>query len=136
VTAVARRGSRTATLALAAAVASGAVVALQQRVNGELKTELGDALLTALVSFGTGLVAVVAVVLSRASSPAAVGKVREVPWVQRLGGPRRRLARRRRRRCRARDRRRAADRRPRRRADQRWPRRRPARARAGGRARA
>jgi hypothetical protein len=47
-------GTRTTTLALAAAVASGAVVALQQRVNGELKTELGDALLTALVSFGTG----------------------------------------------------------------------------------
>ena len=85
-TAVAEPRSRTATLALAAAVASGAVVALQQRVNGELKTELGDALLTALVSFGTGLVAVVAVVLARSSSRAAFGKVREVPWLQRLGG--------------------------------------------------
>jgi transporter family-2 protein len=73
-------------LALCAAVASGAVVALQQRVNGELKTELGDALLTALVSFGTGLVAVLAVVLARPSARAAVRRVREVPWVQRLGG--------------------------------------------------
>ncbi|MCW2679224.1 MAG: family transporter [Frankiales bacterium] len=85
-TAVAGPRSRTATLALAAAVASGAVVALQQRVNGELKVELGDALLTALVSFGTGLVAVIAVVLARASSRAAVARVRQVPWMQRLGG--------------------------------------------------
>lgn len=79
-------GTRTTTLALAAAVASGALVALQQRINGELKTELGDALLTALVSFGTGLVAVVAVVLARPAARAAVARVREVPWVQRLGG--------------------------------------------------
>ncbi len=85
-TAVAAPRSRTATLALAAAVASGGVVALQQRVNGELKTALGDALLTALVSFGTGLVAVIAVVLARAPSRAAFAKVREVPWAQRLGG--------------------------------------------------
>lgn len=79
-------GGRTTALALSAAVASGAMVALQQRYNGELKTALGDALLTALVSFGTGLVAVVAVVLSRPSARAAVGRVRDVPWVQRLGG--------------------------------------------------
>ena len=79
-------GSRTTALALSAAVASGAMVALQQRFNGELKTVLGDALLTALVSFGTGLVAVVVVVLSRSSARSAVGRVREVPWVQRLGG--------------------------------------------------
>ena len=78
--------SRTASLALWAAVASGSLVALQQRVNGELKTALGDALLTALVSFGTGLVAVVVVVLSRSSARSAVGRVRNVPWVQRLGG--------------------------------------------------
>ena len=84
-TAVAQ-SSRTATLALAAAVASGAVVALQQRINGELKTELGDALLTALVSFATGLVAVVAVVLARPSARAALRRVRQVPWPQRLGG--------------------------------------------------
>ena len=79
-------GTRTTTLALAAAVASGALVALQQRINGELKTELGDALLTALVSFGTGLVAVVAVVLARPAARAAVARVRDVPWPQRLGG--------------------------------------------------
>ena len=78
--------SRAAALALSAAVASGAMVALQQRFNGELKTALGDALLTALVSFGTGLVAVVVVVLSRPSARAALRRVRDVPWVQRLGG--------------------------------------------------
>lgn len=77
---------RSAVLPLAAAVASGAMVALQQQINGELKTALGDALLTALVSFGTGLVAVVAVVLSRPAARAAAARVRDVPWPQRLGG--------------------------------------------------
>jgi transporter family-2 protein len=78
--------ARRTSLALWAAVASGAMVALQQRVNGELKTELGDALVTALVSFGTGLVAVIAVVLSRPSARAAVTRIRDVPWPHRLGG--------------------------------------------------
>ncbi|MBC7373515.1 MAG: DMT family transporter [Frankiales bacterium] len=78
--------ARTASLALTAAAASGALVALQQRINGELKTALGDTLLTALVSFGTGLLAVVVVVLSRPSARAAVRLVRDVAWVQRLGG--------------------------------------------------
>lgn len=78
--------NRSTALALAAAVASGAMVALQQRVNGELKTELGDALVTALVSFGTGLIAVIVVVLARPAARAAVARVRAVPWPQRLGG--------------------------------------------------
>lgn len=72
--------------ALAAAVVSGALVALQQRVNGELKVELDDALLAALVSFGTGLVAVCVVVASRPSSRRAVALVRQAPWWARLGG--------------------------------------------------
>ncbi len=78
--------SRTVSTALGVAFASGGLVALQQRINGELATTLDDALLAALVSFGTGLVAVLAVVLSRASARAAVRRVREVPWTQRLGG--------------------------------------------------
>lgn len=73
-------------LSLAAAVASGALVALQQRVNGELNTELGDALLAALVSFGTGLLVVSMVVLARPRTRARVRLVAGVPWVQRLGG--------------------------------------------------
>ena len=73
-------------LALAAAVASGALVALQQRINGALNVALGDAVLAALVSFLTGLVAVVAVVASRPSSRRALAAVRDVPWWSRLGG--------------------------------------------------
>jgi transporter family-2 protein len=80
------RASRAALVALPAAGASGALVALQQRVNGELKTELGDALLTALVSFGTGLLAVVVLVAARPSSRRALARVGAVPWPQRLGG--------------------------------------------------
>jgi len=76
----------TATLALTAAVLAGALVALQQRINGELKTALDDALLTALVSFGTGLVVVVVVVLARPSARAALTRVHQVPWLHRLGG--------------------------------------------------
>ena len=81
-----RTAARGASLAVGAAVASGALVALQQRINGELKTALGDALVTALVSFGTGLVAVIAVVLARPAARRAVARVRDVPWPQRLGG--------------------------------------------------
>lgn len=75
-----------ATPALVAAVVSGALVALQQRVNGELKTSLDDAVLTALVSFGTGLLAVVVVVLARPAARKALTLLRGVPWYQWLGG--------------------------------------------------
>jgi bacterial/archaeal transporter family-2 protein len=78
--------SRGTTLALGAAVVSGALVALQQRVNGQLAVDLGDALLAAVVSFGTGLVAVVAVVAARPHARRALARVREVPWWTRLGG--------------------------------------------------
>jgi len=76
----------TTTLALAAAVGCGALVAVQARVNGQLAQDLGDALLAALVSFGTGLVAVLAAVLLRAPARAAWRRVRDVPWWTRLGG--------------------------------------------------
>lgn len=79
-------GRRATNLALAAAVASGAVVALQQRLNGQLGATLGDALVAALVSFASGLVAVGAVVLAQPRARSAVRRVRDVPWVQRLGG--------------------------------------------------
>ena len=72
--------------ALGAAVLSGAAVALQQQVNGQLKQALGDALLAAVVSFGAGLVVVAAVVLARPSARAACAAVRHVPLWQRLGG--------------------------------------------------
>ena len=74
------------TLALAAAVASGTLVAVQQRLNGQLGVDLEAPLLAALISFGTGLVAVVAVVLARPHARASLGRVREVPWWARLAG--------------------------------------------------
>lgn len=74
------------TLALAAAVASGALVAVQARVNAGLAEDLDDPLLAAVVSFGTGLAVVLAVVLSRPAARAAWGRVRDVPWWARLGG--------------------------------------------------
>ena len=51
--------------ALAAAVVSGALVAVQARVNAGLAERLDDPLLAAVLSFATGLVVVVAVVLAR-----------------------------------------------------------------------
>lgn len=78
--------TRPVALALSAAVVSGALVALQQRLNGELKTSVDDALLAALVSFGTGLLLIATVVLARPKARRALARVRQVPWVQRLGG--------------------------------------------------
>ncbi len=41
-------------IAVVAAVAVGGFIALQPRINGELALELGDGVLAALISFGTG----------------------------------------------------------------------------------
>ncbi|MBK5305270.1 MAG: DMT family transporter [Frankiaceae bacterium] len=73
-------------LALGAAVGSGALVAVQARINAGLAVELDDALLAALVSFLTGLALVLVVVLSRSSARRGWSSVREVPWWTRLGG--------------------------------------------------
>jgi transporter family-2 protein len=73
-------------LALAVAVGSGALVALQARINGELGLRLDDALLAALVSFGTGLLAVAVLVGARPHARAALRKVGDTVWWHRLGG--------------------------------------------------
>lgn len=73
-------------LAGAAAVGSGAAVAVQQHLNGRLEQALGEPLLTALVSFGTGLLCVAAVVVARPAERRACAAVRDVPVWQRLGG--------------------------------------------------
>jgi transporter family-2 protein len=73
-------------LAIVAAVLSGALVAVQARVNGGLAEGLDDPLLAAVISFGSGLVAVTAVVLSRRSARAGWRRVQDVPWWTRLGG--------------------------------------------------
>jgi transporter family-2 protein len=73
-------------VALAAAVASGGMVALQQRVNGDLAVSLDDALLAAVVSFATGLVVVALVVSVRRTSTAGVRQLSAMPWYWRFGG--------------------------------------------------
>ncbi|MCW2498935.1 MAG: hypothetical protein JWN87_611, partial [Frankiales bacterium] len=75
----------TRALPLAAAVVSGSLVAVQQRINGELGRSLQDPLLAAVVSFGTGLLVVAALMLRR-SARAALPGLRRVPWWTRLGG--------------------------------------------------
>jgi transporter family-2 protein len=69
--------------ALTAAVVSGGLVAVQQRINGDLGHDLHDPLLAAVVSFGTGLVLMSVLVLRRR---AALRQIRQVPWWSRLGG--------------------------------------------------
>ncbi|MCU1674876.1 MAG: hypothetical protein JWN77_2989 [Frankiales bacterium] len=77
--------SRT-TAALVVAVLSGALVAVQARVNAGLAERLDDPLLAAVLSFGIGLVFVAGVVLARPRARAAWTAVRDVPWWTRLGG--------------------------------------------------
>lgn len=74
------------TAALAAAVLSGAMVALQQRVNGDLATTLHDPVLAAVISFLTGLVVVAVVVGVRADARAHLPVLATLPTWQRLGG--------------------------------------------------
>lgn len=81
-----RRASAGTAAALGAAVLSGGLVAVQQRLNGQLGVDLDDALLAAVVSFGTGLAVVAAVVASRPAARRAVRAVRGVPFWSRLGG--------------------------------------------------
>lgn len=70
-------------VALTAAVVSGGLVALQQRINGQLGQALQDPLLAAVVSFGSGLVVMTLLVTRRRH---VLPRVREVPWWTRLGG--------------------------------------------------
>ncbi len=74
-----------AALPLLAAVLSGALVAVQQRLNGDLGTALHDPLLAAVVSFGGGL-ALMAVLMVRQAPRAHLEGLRTAPWWCRLGG--------------------------------------------------
>jgi transporter family-2 protein len=73
-------------LALLAAAGSGALLALQQRVNGELKLALDDAVLTALFSSVTGLLALALAVVSRPVGRRGLSRVPSVPRWQLLAG--------------------------------------------------
>ncbi len=79
-------------LALGAAFATGGLVALQSRINGELGVRLGDGYLAALISFGSGFL-LLAVLLpfwgpGRRGVARVVGALRrrEIPWWLVLGG--------------------------------------------------
>lgn len=78
--------SRGAPAAVAAAVGSGALVAYQQRINGDLGASLDDPLLAAVVSFLTGLVVVALAVAVRRPARAALPLLKDVPWSWRVGG--------------------------------------------------
>ena len=73
-------------VALGVAAVSGALVALQQRLNGQLKVDLGDALLAAVVSFGTGLACITLYVLLRPRTRQAVRRIAGTVTWERLGG--------------------------------------------------
>jgi transporter family-2 protein len=70
-------------LALLAAFLSGSLVAVQQRLNGDLGRALHDPLLAAVVSFGSGLVVMSVLVLRRLD---ALSRLPAVPFWSRLGG--------------------------------------------------
>ena len=70
-------------VALVAALFQGSLVAVQQRINGELGTALHDPLLAAVVSFGTGLALMSVLVLRRLDG---LSRLRDVPRWTRLGG--------------------------------------------------
>jgi transporter family-2 protein len=72
-----------AEVGLIAAVVSGALVAVQQRFNGELGRSLHDPLLAAVVSFGGGLVLMCVLILRKLD---VLPRLRAVPWWTRLGG--------------------------------------------------
>ena len=73
------------TLPLVVAVASGALVAVQQRINGDLGRSLHDPLLAAVVSFGSGLIVLSVLVVRRSARP-ALGLLRQTPPWTRFGG--------------------------------------------------
>jgi len=83
---VASRLTGPGVLALLAAVGSGALLALQQRTNGELKIALDDPVLTALISSVTGLLALATVVIARPAARRALILVPAVPRWQLTAG--------------------------------------------------
>jgi transporter family-2 protein len=79
-------------LGVVGAVVVGVLVALQSRVNGQLGHSLGDGYLAAVISFGSGLVIMIAVMLVRRSGRTGlrlvVAEVRSggIRWWYLLGG--------------------------------------------------
>lgn len=69
-------GRRREFLGLMIAVVAGVGMAAQSRINGELGHRLDDAVLAAVISFGSGLVLLVAAVLVSARMRAGLGRAR------------------------------------------------------------
>lgn len=81
-----------APVALVIAIVSGAFIAVQARINGELGARLGDGFTAAAISFGGGLVILsIGMLISRPgrrgiATVAASVRRREMPWWTVLGG--------------------------------------------------
>ncbi len=86
------RSRTTAVLALSGAAVIGVLTAAQSRVNGQLGVRLGDGVIAAAVSFGSGLLIVAVVVALLPSGRRGVARlvtgmrVREIPWWMLAGG--------------------------------------------------
>lgn len=83
---------RTRTLAVFGAIACGAGIAVQSRINGQLGAELHDGYVAAVISFGSGLGILSLLMLFIKSGRVGIGKVlrairaNEIPWFYAVGG--------------------------------------------------
>lgn len=75
------------TLALLAAVVSGALIAVQARINGELAVEVGGGVIAAVISFGIGTIICGIALLGGRGARAGIGRIRDAvrdrsmsPW--------------------------------------------------------
>ena len=79
-------------LAVLGAVACGAGIAVQSRINGQLGAELQDGYVAAVISFGSGLLILSVVMLLVKSGRAGVSRVKnairdkQIPWWYAVGG--------------------------------------------------
>lgn len=79
-------------LAVAIAMVCGVGIASQARINGELAHQLGDGVLAALISFGSGLIVVTIALLVAPSGRRGLSAVRaalgerRIPWWYAAGG--------------------------------------------------
>ena len=79
-------------LAVAIAMVCGVGIASQARINGELAHQLGDGVLAALISFGSGLIVVTIALLVAPSGRRGLAAVRtaigerRIPWWYAAGG--------------------------------------------------
>jgi len=83
---------RSLALAVLGAVACGAGIAVQSRINGQLGAELQDGYIAAVISFGSGLIILSVAMLIFRSGREGVTKVRaaistrQIPWWYAVGG--------------------------------------------------